>query len=324
LQNHVDEFPRDEACLRVISDLLDTIIVALEPMVSQGWKGDEFAPKYLLSTVGNVIEMIALETGARGSRGLDKVLESLKDYTEKALLVIDNILHLLLKTQVADELPFIFEATHLHSLGSRTTGENILTEYSNDYVNIKFPEYLLIEHKNQEVFQLVYSLGTNPYVWGMDQNLEITSRTVNIAFAHTNGTKIPVRSLTEEREITIGVDRRTPLLKLASMSHPDISIDTSHGTSHSYLILPEESKTATLQFESTFSGGLGVVYSFIPRIIRRTTRPIEYPVVIELYIAKNYSPDENNYDAMTVLDTRWPGLNDSRLHTNYSLMIRER
>ncbi|ELU17058.1 hypothetical protein CAPTEDRAFT_227766 [Capitella teleta] len=317
ITTHADEFPREAASYRVVIDLLDDIINLLEPMVSQGWKGDEFYPKYLLSAVGNVIEMVTLDADTRTSKEVDKLTEYSNENIEDVMLMIDRLLYLLLKTQVANELPFIFEGQHLHSLGVRTTPKNIQEYYTSDHVEIKFPDRLLLH--SEEVFQFVSSFGANPFVWGFDQGLDITSRTVSISFSYTNGSKIPIQNLPEDREIMINLDKRIPSELLLGYLTSDSSVTNSVGEMHAFVVTPQSTFSASFRTEKLYSGGLGIILSFVPKVIVERKRP-RNGIILEIYVGRGYIPDSNNFDQMTIIDARWTGLEDNRLHTNNTLM----
>lgn len=287
-------------------DLLDLILAMLKPQVSQGWGGDEFSPAHLLSSISNLIVMTHTNSGDAPQEGTDKELSEARRRSLKAAMsAADTILHLLLQTQVAKEQPYLFQGNSLQALGARTTAVSIHHSYYSSSVRVEFPQLLLADLRDEEVFQLVSSVETNPFPWGCD--LEVSSSVASISFSFINGSRIQVKDLPAEKRISISVD-----------SHPSPPGANDDQVTLHTIVPPQSQVAANIHCESLINSEQGAILSLVPQI---ESHKVKKPVKLQVLLAYDRIPDAHDYDLTTTIDARWDGYIGNRLHTNYTLFI---
>ena len=326
MQSYVSEFPKNESLYVVVTDLLESIIHNLSPKVSQGWEGDEFVPMYLLATVGNLIEVIHLElTKHASAKGLVRADQS-RDSLEAAVEIMDSILYLLLQTQVANEDPHTFETQYLYSVGVRTKASQIYTEYQKGNSRVVFPNKLLKDMHEEEVFQIISTITTNPYIWGLEDSLPITSEVVSVSFTFINGTEVKLSDLPDDRAITIGFENSVsdeavpdpPSFRMPSFISN--KSDIWEGMLNSVLVPPESSLTTKLDHTDNINSVLALLIATLPQVIwPDNTQP--HPVNMGLYVANGYAPDSSNYDYMTEFDAGLGTPEWEQKEDNFSIFI---
>ena len=322
------EFPQDEALYVAVTDLLGGIITTLSPKVSQGWEGDEFVPMYLLATVGNLIEVIHIElSGMLAEHGVDVRKESL----EKAVEIVDSILYLLLQTQVANEEPYNFETQYLYSLGVRTTSNNIRTSYTSGNIMVEFPSQLRADLEHEEVFQIVSTVVTNPFVWGLMDGYEITSQVLSVSFTFINGSEVKLKDLPPERAIIMGLDQGWSSQDFIDTEHAQHDMtrassigsntsDTQGSILHSYNIAPRTTVSSVLGHSREISTQLGIIFQVSPSMEWHYDMPKD-PIELSVYMANGYIPDASAYDEMIRFDARWDGMHNNKLDGNYTILL---
>jgi len=113
------------------------------------------------------------------------------------------------KTKVSDEEPVVFDTGYLHSWGSRVIGVNIHDNYTSSLGSrVHFPEALVAaDYGSVELFQFVSTLAVNPYTWGFDDGLLVTSQLVRVAFAFVNGSYLVLSGLRPTQNIEVELTR---------------------------------------------------------------------------------------------------------------------
>ena len=93
-KEHGDEFPREQSHYEVVLDVLDEMLQLIQPYITQGLEGEEFAPEYFLAAAGNLVDIVSSDLGNMSSSSSADVSQATERRTtiERTIQMIDRVM----------------------------------------------------------------------------------------------------------------------------------------------------------------------------------------------------------------------------------------
>ncbi len=195
---------------------LDNIIQNMLYKASPATRSVDLVPSYVLVGIANVLEALMFnKTNERFDvKGLS--FDQMKLLTERVVQMIDTYLNeVYLETQVTGEVPIVVDAGYFSSKGQRQTARNVgkYLEMEGTEAKAVLPEGLMRQlnvEDDEEVFQTITSMITNPFDWGYeDVDVMVNSQVLTVSFRFAeNKSDIVVADLPDNSRIQLWIPKK--------------------------------------------------------------------------------------------------------------------
>ncbi|XP_013395471.1 polycystin-1-like [Lingula anatina] len=349
---YLDEF-QSKQCQRLIVQTLERLDQVLQSSVTQGMDSDEFAITSLLTTLSNVIEAANLavyypdkvpvltpieQTVGNGSKGLPNIgaQKGASSYTEethreyvvgRALKQTENLVAVVLRTQVLNEKEVTLAVGDMKIAGRRTVATDIWQERSTYGINFVLPDNLLGDlQANDEVLQIMFVMPKNPFTWGYVRPMNVTSRVPGLAFKYPDGRDITVNNLMPHRRLKVLMFGSSNLNSSAVVFDGRLVGSAAYDPLQDmkYVrrsVLAEDGVKVVLN-----TTGIKDTAAALHVQIRFTVRPnmtapdnSENDVFLDAFLGKNYEPTASKYEEK--LKVSWEDMAKGKDHRKYTIFV---
>jgi len=106
VQEHGDEFPRQQSYYEIVLYLLDEMLELTQPYATQGLEGEEFAPEYFLDAAGNLVDIISSDLGNMSSSSTADVYSASqaierRTTIERTIRMIDRVMIIIFQVKAS-------------------------------------------------------------------------------------------------------------------------------------------------------------------------------------------------------------------------------
>ena len=320
LQKYKEEFPPHSGLFHQAIRNLENVIENLNFQSSAGSRATDLVPSYILNSISNILEALLYSSGNRTE------LPDSKELTIGAVNLIETYLtDVYLATQVTGEGPFSIATDYFSTKGERSLAQNAWNHSVSIGPSARavIPEGLLTlvnMEDEEEVFQIITNLVSNPFDWGYEEHEDdfvVTSQVVSLSFKFAdNKSDIKIVDLPDGKlvQLWIPTEGDTSFVKPTVGTPRANQNQTLETTADIHLAANQSLQTPLLISSILDSGSAANVQIDIPNA--RTDR-----AGVLAYLAKGYVPFWYKYDQ--VLNVTKTSL-ESTDHSKYTFFIYDR
>ncbi len=306
---HAQEFPQDYVIFdRVVDKLAGTIENLLTHSSTASSKND-LVPDYVLIAIANVIEALMYNS----SDPIEFPTDGGMSFTEQLVQMIDDYLtEVFLASQIPGEKPIFVDAGFYKAKGQRLQAKNILPKMDIDGTQAEaiLPTYMLKHMGDEEIFQTMTSMISNPYPWRYE-SAPVTSEVLIVSFKYAqNKSEIEISDLDPEEGL---VQLRIPVSEYNEI----LSSETQFEKATELYLGPDQSQQAILNISHMLTSGSAAQIEIL------ASSEVNESVSVMAYIGYGYEPSGYRYNnSLNITDRQSPSNPSS--HTNYTFFISNR